>query len=178
MNAEYTSLAHLARQAQVYEHMPLPIQRALRRSVWISLVTQITSILFITLIPSEWLLRGVSGNGVFFHPIDKFINAILQFSYELSPYLLAINGISLVLTCLILAYSLFMTKPVQEPIHWLAALQSLPTGATIIVTVIELGLLVALIIVTAVVWLVLMIIIFTVLNSALGSDNRPNGRQR
>lgn len=156
MTVEYVSLHHLAQRMGVYESMPVPIQQALRRSVILTLITNVVAIPFLWLAPS--LVRAVypvSSEGFFIWFTADVVNFLLRLSSHLSGYLLALNILSLVLVGVVLLVSRGMEKPAGEPVHWLGWFAAFPSGITIISAAIVMGLFVAIVVVAIIIWVII-----------------------
>ena len=83
--------------------------------------------------------------------------------------LLILNIASLVLVLLVLAISVGMTRPVGEPIHWLAWGAAIPSGISAVSFATLAVLFVLLVVVTLLIWIVIAYIVIMALIGALGS---------
>jgi hypothetical protein len=127
MHAEYISLDALLKRSRFYQHMPLPIQGALRRSVWLSLSLTLAYIGFALAVPDRRLAQGIPFGGFFF--ITDFVvwsNRLLDWLLAAEPFLLAVNGIGLVLIGGVVILSSGMTAPTSERVQWLAMTAAVP----------------------------------------------------
>jgi hypothetical protein len=155
---EFISLAQLLKHSQIYERMPQLIQAGLRRSVWLTLSTELILLALFMLVPLHVWLTPVQAGGFFIEPMIGVTNTLLNLVATIVPYLVLVTLINLFFTLLILSLSLFMLLPVREPIHWLAALNSLPCWINIIVMGTFAVLVSTLVVVNIVLWVVLGVI--------------------
>lgn len=168
MSVKYVSLYHIAQRMGVYESMPVPIQGALRRSVTLTLITNIIAIPFLWFAPS--LIESVypvSSDGFFIWFTGDVADFLLRLSYHLSDYLLVLNILSLVMIGIVLLTSKGMERPVSESVHWLGWLAAFPSGITMISTTIIMGLFIAIIVVAIIIWVIIITFAIMALFSAL-----------
>ncbi|NMC77988.1 MAG: hypothetical protein GYA59_01395 [Chloroflexi bacterium] len=169
MSADYISLATLAQRMDIYERMPIPLQDGLRKSVQITLITNLVCIplLGLQIIPNiaAWL-----GYSFFALPvIEPVAYTLVSLIWRFSGPLLILNIASLVLVLLVLAISVGMTRPVGEPIHWLAWGAAIPSGISAVSFATLAVLFVLLVVVTLLIWIVIAYIVIMALIGALGS---------
>lgn len=156
---DFVSLAHLARNAQIYDHLPQPLQWGLRRSIVFTALFGVCYLLFALLVPNHILLRGIPYT-IFFVNADivDFCNRFLRFLVIIEPVLVVGNSIGLVIVVLVSMMSHGMTRAVHEPAHWLALVASIPAMVSVasvgIVTVVLVMVTVAL----TIVWVIAVII--------------------
>lgn len=160
MSLSYISLDQLLQESQVYERMPQFIQSGLRKSVWLTLITQVVAIVILIAIPERiWLTRFPEGeffNGSFFlGPMAGIMNNTVAFGYKVLPYLLIANLLNLFLTLLILSISLAMLLPVREPVHWLATANAIPAIINAFIFIFSVIVLAGVIIISALIWLII-----------------------
>lgn len=177
---EFISLAQLLKNSQIYERMPRPIQAALKQSVWLTLVTELLVLGLFILVPSHIWSIEVQAGGFFIEPMIGITGAAFRVIVTILPYVIALTLINLFCTLLILSISLFMILPVREPVHWLAALNSVPAWLNIILagilgvlfgvlTVINIVLWVVLTIISIAIAIFVIVMILQVLGGILGS---------
>lgn len=170
MAVEYLSLSQLLRGARVYERLPQPLQQALKRSVWYTLITELAALsLFIFLPRDIWWVR-VQPGGFFLGPTVDITNTLLDAAVVVLPYLMVINLFNLFLTLTILTVSLLLIQPVHEPFHWLATLNALPAGLNIVVTSITIGFFALIIIINLIIWAIIISFILGVIAALLSSS--------
>ncbi len=159
MTAEYLSLRHLAHRMGTYRSMPIPLSRALKRSVVLTFVTNVLAIAFIQFALS-WI-RGiypVSSDGFFIWITADVVNFLLKLSSRCLPFLLASNVLSLLMSVTTVMASRGLRKPVTEPFHWLGALATVLTVPTIIFVPIVTGMLIAITILTLIIWVIIVLV--------------------
>lgn len=131
MNMQHVSLASLLQNTRNYNRMPILFQQLLKRSVWITLITEVALLGVFIIVPHEYLTFRVSEGG-FILIGAEIINSLLAFVYQALPYLALINLVNLFVTLLIMSLSLGMLLPVRLGYHYLAAANVIPTGASIL----------------------------------------------
>jgi len=170
MSTDYISLATLAQRMDIYERMPISLQNGLRKSIQITLITNLVCVplLGLRIIPNiaQWL-----GDLDFFAlpVIESIASVLISVIGHLSVPLLILNIISLILVLLVLMISLGMTKPVEESIHWLALSAAIPSGISAFSFTTLVILFVLLVSVTLLIWIVLLYIFLTVFFFILGA---------
>jgi len=171
INTEFISLAELVRHhSQAYERMPVPIQTALRRSVWLTLITEVVSLLILTIVPQDFWLNTVQGGGFFvFQFMADITNGLLHFTHALLPWLLILNITNLFLTMVVLTISFAMLIPAKEPIHWLAAANAVPAVFNAFITGGTAVILVTVIVVNIIIWIIIIGVCLVVFGVILGS---------
>lgn len=166
--SRYISLARLLQDAQTFERMPVHLDEALRRTVWWTLAGEMAAILVALVLHADFLAHGVSSD-FFLFGTDKWVSALLRACYAIMPLVLVVNSLNLCVTLAILAISRRLTSPVHEPVHWIAALQPIPTVLSGI-AITSLGFLVALVtIVMMLVWAVIIFLVVCICLAALAS---------
>jgi hypothetical protein len=159
------SLDELARRMKDYDRMPIAVQTALRKSVAITLASNVVSI------PLLWLATyNLSST----YPVQSFffvitgglIDFLLRLADGVSAYLLALNIISLLLVGTVLAVSRAFTRPVREHYHWMAWLAAIPTGLSIVSAAIITGLVILVVLLTLIIWIVITIILLVFITLA------------
>lgn len=168
MYADYVSLADLAKRIDVYESMPVRLQTALSQSIKLTLITNVVSIAVLLL--AQTFLYPI--NGGFFGIVDfteDAANWLIWAIHTLTPVLLALNIVSLILVGLVLLISWGMTRAVREPVHWMAWVAAIPSGATALAGVLLTTLFALLIVVTIVIWIVAIMITLMVLGALLSA---------
>lgn len=164
MNIEYVSLSSVAENLRIYEKLPVHIQSGLRRSVEITLITNIVSIPLLLFLPGIIeSIAPVSSDGFFLWFTADVANFLFELAYNISGFLLALNVISFVLTVVVLATSWGMTKPVQEPVHWIAWVAAFPSGLSAVSAIIIVVLFVLLVIVATILWALLIALICAII---------------
>jgi hypothetical protein len=178
--AQYISLAQLAQQMEIYERMPVPIQKAMQYSVWITLAVSCVCI-FVSRVIIPSILDSVreSLTGFFIFTSDS-ANSWIQFTSKMSPFLFGANIVSLLLMLSVLLVSWGMTRAVKEPVHWLAWLGAFPCGISAVSIVILLVWIGLLFVFTLLLWIIvgaiiicLLILLATVANK---SENQNSGK--
>lgn len=155
---KYVPLSQLAKQATPYERMPIPLADTLRRTLRGTLTSEVIVILLALLVPRESLSQGVSGE-FFLLGTDQLVNALLGIGYHLLPYMLVVNTFNLLVTLALLALYQPLSQPVPEPVHWLVAVQSLPTTLSSALLAVLAGLIGVVGAVMVVLWIVLAFIV-------------------
>jgi len=168
MSADYISLAALAQQMDIYERMPMLLQNGLQKSVRITLITNLICIplLGLRIIPgiASWL-----GDFFALPVIESVAYTLVSLIWNLSMPLLILNAISLALVLLVLAISSGMSKPVGEPIHWLAWGAAIPSGISAVSFATLAVLFVLLVAVTLLIWIVIIYFVIMLFIGALAS---------
>jgi hypothetical protein len=166
MSAEYVSLATLAQRMDIYEDMPMPLQRGLQNSVRYTLIANVACILLLTISSSFGYVEPGSFFGVI-EPTAEAANMLIGWIYGLSGVLSVLNVASLLLTLFVLLVSSGMTKPVQEPVHWLAWGAAIPSGMSAVSVATLTVLFVLLAVVTLLIWIVLICMIVVAIGIVL-----------
>jgi len=180
---EYISLAQLLQDSPVYERLPQPIQAGLRHSVWLTLITQLALLIFLIFVePGHHdaqsrllhLHRSIHSSGFFLGPSADIAGSIVMFAYQAVPYVILLGLANLFLTLLVLTLSLWMVQSVHEPVHWLAAVNSVPAVINIFVVGAIAFLLAAIVVVLIIVWAVIIMvalsILFGVITGSIGNS--------
>lgn len=171
MDAEYISLAKLAQNMGVYESMPVPIQQGLRKSIKLTIITNLICIPILILTPIIINNIGfVTSDGFFIWFTADVVNFLLDLTAYLSKFLLVSNVLSLLITIIVLLISHGMTKPVHEPVHWLGWIAAFPSGVSAISLAIMTGLFIAILIATVLLWIVIISLFIGALLSFLSSS--------
>jgi len=148
------SLDELARRLKDYDRMPVRVHETLRRSVGITLASNVVSI------PLLWvatysLSSTYPVQSIFFLFTHGLIDSVLWFGDAISGYLLALNIISLSLVVIVLSVSRAFTRPVREHYHWMAWFAAIPTGLSIVSAAIIAGLVILVVVLTFVIWILI-----------------------
>lgn len=173
---EFISLAQLVRESPVYERLPQPIRAGLRYSIWWTLVTQVALLCFLVFVQPSIGMVFVPSGGFFLEPSPDIANTILMFAYQAMPYLIVLNLANLFLTLSVLTLSLWMMQSVREPIHWLAAANSIPALINLALVGVFVGLLAAIIVVLVIIWFIIITIAIAVCIAALMTLLNGGGR--
>jgi hypothetical protein len=147
----HISLDELVGGLRSYDSMPVLVQEGLRRSVVLTLASDLISI------P---LLLGASAVLPSLYPVESFffiftsgaIDGVLGLGDWLSGKLMVLNLVSLILIIIVMVASRAMTRPINEKFHWAAAAAAVPTGLSIISSAIVIALLLAVVILTLGIW--------------------------
>ncbi len=164
---EFISLSQLLRGSRVYERLPQPLQDALKRSVWYTLITEIAALSLFIFLPNHIWWTHVQPGGFFLGPSVDITNAMLDIAVVVLPYLMVINLFNLFLTLSILTVSLLLMGPVHEPFHWLATANALPAGLNIVLTTITVGFLAIIVIINAIIWVIIITVAISLIFGAL-----------
>jgi len=169
------SLDDLLRQhVRSYAVWPEPLQALLKRSVLLTLLTEVGLLLaFVFVPPNVWTLLVVQEQGGFFLVGGDYLNTITAFGYQALPYLVLLNLVMLFVTLMILTLTLFMTMPVPILMHRLAAAHVFPTmlswGSLLVLAVcFAVAIVINLVIWVIIIWLTLTVI--WVFLSSLGNN--------
>ncbi|MBN2303382.1 MAG: hypothetical protein JXQ72_02820 [Anaerolineae bacterium] len=168
---EYISLAQLIHRAPVYERLPKLLQDALRRSVWLSLITEVALLLVLVWMPHHVFQTRLHQGGFFLlEPTVDLSNQLFKIGYEALPYLFLINLGNLFLLLLVLTISLGMMIPAREPVHWLAAANAVPAAISVAMLAAVIIVLVAVVIINLVAWAIIIFVVLSVIGAVLGSN--------
>jgi hypothetical protein len=172
MIVEYLSLSQLLQGTRIYERLPQPLQEALKRSVWYTLVTQLIVLTLFILLPRHiWWARIQPGGFFILEPTVHITNSVLDVAVQLLPYLIVVSLFNLFLTLTILTVSLLLTQPVHEPFHWLAALNAVPAGLNAGVISIITIFAVIIIIINLIAWVIIISIVIGIIAALFNSDS-------
>lgn len=164
---QHVSLATLLQNTRNYNQMPILFQQLLKRSVWITLITEATLLVVFITVPHESLNFRVSEGG-FIIIGAEIINSLLAFGYQALPYLALINLVNLFVTLLVMSLSLGMLLPVRVGYHYLAAANAIPTGASIISMAFVTLLLVLAFAINLIIWFFIISIVIGIIAAFLG----------
>jgi hypothetical protein len=92
-----------------------------------------------------------------------------MFAYQAVPYVILLGLANLFLTLLVLTLSLWMVQSVHEPVHWLAAVNSVPAVINIFVVGAIAFLLAAIVVVLIIVWAVIITVALSILLGIVAS---------
>lgn len=163
---QHVSLAALLQNTRNYNQMPIFLQQMLKRSVWITLITETVLLILFVTVPYENFIVRVSEGGFFLIGADV-INSILGFGYQTLPYLALINLFNMFVTLMVISLSLGMLIPVRIRFHYLAAANAIPTGASLVSMVFVLFLLVLAFAINLLIWFFIIAIVLGVIGALL-----------
>lgn len=163
---QHVSLAALLQNTRNYNQMPIFLQQMLKRSVWITLITESALLLFFVVVPHESFIFRVSEGGFFLIGTDV-INSILEFGYRALPYLALINLVNMFVTLLVISLSLGMLLPVRIRFHYLAAANAIPTGASMVSMAFVVFLLVLAFAINLIIWFFIISIVLGIIGALL-----------
>ena len=166
---DYVSLSALATNMQIYEQLPVSIQKALKKSIWITVIINLICIPVLIALPEliESALPVYDGFFIWF--TSDVANFVLRLTYDLSPFLLTLNIISLTLSIGVLIASTGMTKSVSEPVHWLAWAAAFPSGISAVTAVILTAFFLTVIVLAIIIWIVIIAIVITIIGGVLAA---------
>jgi|GEM_PF-1485669 len=168
MNTQYLSLAEVADHMEVYEQLPVPLQKAMRNSLVITLVTNLACLPLLIFMPHITnFLANVSQTGFFIWFTGDLAHFIARALAAVSPILLVLNIVSLALTLLVMLLSNGMTAPVKEGVHWLAWVAAFPSGASAVSMGILAGGFALIIVLAVIIWAILIVVAICALGIAL-----------
>ena len=172
---EYISLSELAGNFKIYERLPLPIQKALKKSIWITVIIDLVCIPILIALPG-WIQSVVplQPNGFFIWFTSDVANFVLGIASDLKDILLVLNIVSLALCIVVLIASTAMTKPAVESFHWLALLGVFPSGVSAFTALILTAFFLAAIALAIIIWIIIITVVITVfigiLSALIGGD--------
>jgi hypothetical protein len=150
-----------------YVNRPVPFQAILKRSVLLTLISELAVILFFIFLRGS-LLYTVRDGG-FLVAGSEQINAVYRFVYSWLPWLTLLNLAMMFITLSILSYTLMMTLPAPTLLHQMTALHSAPT----VLSWLSLGLivifLVIMLIINVLIWLIAIAIAGTIIAGFLSA---------
>jgi hypothetical protein len=163
MQTTYVTLSNLSKQTVIYEHLPLPIQAALRHSILLSILSSIVFLPLAVFAPQ--FLVPVTGG--FFGLLVPVANWLIGAVYTLQPILIVLSLASLLLSLCVVVNSLFLTRPVSEPFHWIGSLAAVPAGINTITVTGVIALFALLVVVTIIGWVLwgILLVIFAILQA-------------
>ena len=154
------TLAALTKKMAIYDSMPSAIQKGMRSSILLTLMTNVACIPLLCFVPRLVIsISPVPSGGFFIWFTADVLNFLLPLAHELSGYLLVLNVLSLTMIVLVVLTSWGMTKPVREPVHWLAWVAAFPSGASAVSAAIIVGLITAIIVVALVIWILIVLVV-------------------
>lgn len=165
--AEYVSLSAMLQNTQVYERMPVMMKEALKKSVWLTLGTDIGFLVFLLLFPSFFGTRVWDSGFFIWDFTEGWFNSAMGFSAGLTSWLATGNLVSLLLVLGVLAYSEGMTKPVEEPVHWAAAAGAVPTGFTLLSLLMTFGVILVAVVINLVTWIIIISVVLSIIGAML-----------
>lgn len=155
MRDDTITLAALTKNMAIYDSMPSVIQKGMRNSIVLTLITNVACIPLLCFVPRLVIsISPVPSCGFFIWFTADVLNLLLPLAHELSGYLLVLNVLSLTLIVLVMLISWGMTRPVREPVHWVAAF---PSGVSVVSVAIIVGLITAIIVVALVIWILIVL---------------------
>jgi len=166
VDPQYISLATLVQNAQVYERMPVPLQKGLQNSVWLTLILGIAILPILYFVPP--LLHPVSDQGFFFFTAG-IINWLFRLAQGISGFLFWAVFVSLYLVIIVLIVTAGLKQPAMRIVHFLAYVSALPTGVTAVSLAIMLALFLAITVFMIIVWILIIVFAFYVLSFVLKS---------
>lgn len=161
----HMSLRQLVARAESYEQMPLPISRNLQVNVWVCLAINAVSLLVLPRI-INYYASVYPVQGSFYQITGGMMNWALETELTILPYMVNVNAISLWYVLLYLMITWGMRRPVREPVHWLGWLPAVPSGATVMLTIIP----IVVFLLTVVIWAIIVGLVLFLIVVVLGSD--------
>lgn len=150
----HMSLRQLVARAESYEQMPLPISRNLQVNVWVCLAINAVSLLALPDI-IYYYASVYPVQGSFYQITGGMMNWALETDLAILPYMVNVNAISLWYVLLYLIITWGMRRPVREPVHWLGWLPAVPSGATVMLTIIP----IVVFLLTVVIWAAIIVVL-------------------
>ena len=158
----HMSLRQLVARAESYEQMPLPISRNLQVNVWVCLAINAVSLLVLPYI-IHYYASVYPVQGSFYQipliggMMKNMMNWALKTDLAILPYMVNVNAISLWYVLLYLMITWGMRRPVREPVHWLGWLPAVPSGATVMLTIIP----IVVFLLTVVIWAIIVVLVLS-----------------
>jgi len=166
VDPQYISLATLVQNAQVYERMPVPLQKGLQNSVWLTLILGIAILPILYFVPP--LLHPVSDQGFFFFTAG-IINWLFRLAQGISGFLFWAIFFSLCLVIIVLIATAGLKQPAMRIVHFLAYFSALPTGITVVSFAFILLLFLAITVFMIIVWILIIAFAIYILGLVLKS---------
>jgi len=171
MIMQHISLNALLKDAGNYHQMPIAFQQVLKRSVWLTLITEVILLVIFIAVPHQTFFIQIQHGGFWLIGAD-LINGIFRFAYTLLPYLALLNLANLFLTLCVMTISLGTLFPIRIRYHWLAMANAFPTGGTVISVSIIAILVGVAIFINLMIWLVIICMAFGIIVTILSGGGQ------
>ena len=154
MGMEFTSLEDLFPRMRPYDgRMPIRMPNVLQWSVWLTVVIEFFLLGLFAVLPHEFWQVRLHPDGFFrLELVMDVSNSVLELVYLIMPHLVGVNVVSLLLALVSVTVSFGMRRRVRRLFALLMTINLIPSGISIILSVVVATVLAVATTIHAVIW--------------------------
>jgi len=146
------------RRVTIYEKAPVPIQRALKRSIWLAVWADVLVLMMLNAVTFDFLRTPASGRFFIIPPTADWLSAVLRFIYSAIPPFMLMLIVSLITLSIVITWTVMLTRPSRAAVHWLMVIALVPTLFTLMALFALIVLSLIIVTVNAAVWLLILVV--------------------